>query len=67
MAASSIGPVQAQSYSTKPGVGHGFTITDPLGRPICCVIFESVAAARQARLAVDVWLSKGAEIARPAA
>ena len=67
MAASSIGPVQPQPYSTKPETGHGFTINDHLGRPICAVTFDSVAAARPARLTVDVWLSKGAEIARPGA
>lgn len=67
MAASAIGPVQPQPYGTRPGTGHGFTINDHLGRPICAITFERVSDARQARLTVDVWLSKGAELARPAA
>lgn len=67
MAANSIGPVQPQSYSTKPGGGHGFTINDHLGRPICTVTFERVSEARKARLIVDVWLSKAVEITRSGA
>jgi hypothetical protein len=65
MTSSSIGPVQPQPYRTKPGGGHGFTITDHLGQPICAITFESISAARQARLTVDLWLSRGAEISRP--